>query len=263
MNNQLIKLIIFVIPMFFCSGWTQTGDEPGGYMVDYLHERNLKTDIKSLIEIVQSSNDLEVRWRAVTILGMKKVTESKEVLKKLLNSGEDPFLIQRAAVALKMMDDASGHSVLRELFKSEKSNIVKSGIARDLAGFFGDPLGKEFVLQMATSESFSERMDSALPLVAILIILENKEELKQMLDTFISLGKDPHGSVRREFVIVAPDQEQFLDAIIPVVEDIAKNNDESQGVRRYAQIRLSAWETIKNNRPPKKNDQRLQAENSL
>jgi len=77
-------------------------------------------------------------------------------------------------------------------------------------------------------------------LVAILIILEDKEEIKQMLDTFISLGKDPHGSVRREFVIVAPDQEQFLDAIIPVVEDIAKNNDESQGVRRYAQIRLSA-----------------------
>jgi len=89
-------------------------------------------------------------------------------------------------------------------------------------------------------------------LVAILIILEDKEEIKQMLDTFISLGKDPHGSVRREFVIVAPDQEQFLEAMIPVVEDIAKNNDESQGVRRYAQIRLSTWETIKNNRPPKK-----------
>lgn len=255
MNNQLFKLVVFGVLMVFASGFTQSGDELGGYMVDYLHERNLKTDIKSLMEIVQSSDDFEVRWRAVTILGMKKATESKEVLKNLLNSGEDPFLIQRAAVALKMMGDSSGHSALRELFKSENNNTVKSGIARDLAGFFGDPLGKEFVLQMAASESFSERMESAQPLVAILIILEDKEEIKQMLNTFISLGKDPHGSVRREFVIVAPDQEQFLDAIIPVVEDIAKNNDESQGVRRYAQIRLSAWETIKNNRPPKNNDQ--------
>lgn len=250
--NQIFKLVVFSVLIFFCSGFTQSEDEPGGYMVDYLHERNLKTDKESLMEIVQSSEDIEVRWRAVAILGVKKATESKEVLKKLLNSEEDPFLIQSAAVALKRMGDSSGYSILKELFKSENNNSVKLEITRDLAEFFNDPIGKEFTLQMATSKSVSERIHSVQALGDILIILKNnEEELLPALDTFISFSKDPQWVIRREFVFVSPSQEPFLERIIPILKDLLEN-DQNSYVRNSAKNKLSYLEKLMINQVPNK-----------
>ncbi len=217
---------------FVCIGFT-TSDNPEGYMGDLLKEKNIALDTDSLLKEIQTTSDIEIKWRAIRIIGMRKDLKGVKVLRGLLNPEEDPLTREEAAISLHMLGNKSGHSELVKLFEVEKNPLAKIRLAKNLASIFKDARGKDFVLEMAKSKVGVRRLYSVEALARILEVLIVDSEFERLLAFFVLFSKDDDPLIRREFVNASPVKKQFAKTLIPIFQKLSKN-DPDHIVRKYA-----------------------------
>lgn len=200
------------------------------------------TDTGTLIELARAGADLNHRWLALEILGLRGEAGSIEAVRRIVHDDQEPALIrQTAALALARIAGAEGVAALRDLMLQEPDIERQVVMAAQLAEL-GDASGYPLVVQAAQSAHPRQRFLSVAALVSQ-IPLKAAAGLPHPLELLVALADDQDPQVRHEVIIQLPFAvaKGAAQASLESIAERLAAGDPDARVREAAQLLLTGW----------------------
>lgn len=211
-----------------------------------LREKGVASEVESVIVAARTHHDLEVRWKALELLGRRGDREAATALRRIMQDDEERLIRETAALALARLGHREVFADLRGFLMTSVDASRQVFLATELAAM-GDFYGYRFVAKASRSPEEHMRLLGARALMAFLIhgSFPVEEELRPQ-DLLIKLLRDRSARVRKEAVFqvsLGAARGLAVGPYLEVVTEIARD-DPDAGVREAARLALVSLERI-------------------
>ena len=242
-SRTLCSVLLFQLALAALAAQDRAIDAP--WAESRLREKGIKTDTKSLIDVVLSNRESHERWLAIEALGMRREAAALDALRHVLATSPDRELKQEAAGVLAKLGDEGGKTALARLMPTAARLVERVGMAASLAQYADNPAGYTFVLQAVTSKDSYLRHMAAGALMSF-VPLEGRARRARIDPSrqLLRLLKDPDPGIRKTVALHLPaavDKGRFPGPEAKsMIEKLAKEDTEPD-VRECARLALVAW----------------------
>ncbi len=217
--------------------------EPWWHFEVALSQVGVQSDTKSLIDEINSPQPSSRMWMAIEILGLRREYDALPVLTNTLQTHQDRFIRENAALALARLGDSVGLKSFVDFVHSSSDWRRQLYLSARLAEL-GDDSAYRYVVAATESPEPQKRKRSIQSLIAFFPLDHSKEKSNSdPAQRFLAMVEDADPEVRLELIAqsaVARANGISLSQLTPIFSKLSTTDPDSE-VREQSSIKLRHW----------------------